>query len=284
MIAEVDNALRELLIRELPIRKGEIEIAFDQPRREWSTKLNKPTLNLYLFDIKENVDLRGSKQTFREDHEDGTVTIRRNPVRVDLNYLVTAWTKDVQDEHHLLSSALVALFSQPFLPQDLTPESLKSQTFPIRIDVVQKDVMSNITDLWSTLDNEMHTGLRLTVTISVDPYKPETRAVVRTTEMRFLQMSNPELVEQGQAEAQALVAPPKSYFLINGRVISEKYSPSVIRLVLSETGQTHKPDENGAFTFSGLQAGDYHLDVLANDRILKRQKIQVPSNNYDIRI
>jgi hypothetical protein len=284
MIAEIDTALRELFVREMPIRKGEIEIAFELPKREWSAKLNKPTLNLYMFDIKENVELRGSKQTFREEHEDGTITLRRNPVRVDLHYLLTAWTKDIQDEHHLLSSALVTLLSQPVLPQDLMPESLKNHSFPVRIEIAQKDVMSNITDLWSTLDNEIRAGLRLTVTFSIDPYKAETRSMVRTTELHFLQLSNPELAASQGSQPKDNAAPSKTYFMINGRVTSDKFSPSVLKLVLNETGQETLPNEAGEFKFAGLQAGEYHLDILTNDRILKHQKIQVPSANYEIRV
>ena len=61
MITDVDEALRELLLQEIAIKGNEVDIKFDQPKREWSSRLNKPTINLFLFDLRENLRLRGSE-------------------------------------------------------------------------------------------------------------------------------------------------------------------------------------------------------------------------------
>jgi len=45
MFHEIDGALRQLLIREIPIRNGEVDVVFDQPTREWASRLSRPTLN-----------------------------------------------------------------------------------------------------------------------------------------------------------------------------------------------------------------------------------------------
>ena len=34
MFADLDETLRKMLIKDLPIRNGEIEISFEQPKRE----------------------------------------------------------------------------------------------------------------------------------------------------------------------------------------------------------------------------------------------------------
>jgi hypothetical protein len=39
MIADLDETLRQLVTAELPIKNGEIEVEFDQPKREWSARL-----------------------------------------------------------------------------------------------------------------------------------------------------------------------------------------------------------------------------------------------------
>jgi len=284
MISEIDNALREFLLRELPLRKGEVEITFDQPKRQWSSQLNKPTLNIFLIDIKENLDFRGSEQLSREKTEDGSVAIRRNPVRIDLIYLITAWTREIQDEHHLLSIALLALLRAPFLPGDLVPVSLKSANLPIRIEVARGDLFGNVTDLWTTLDNELHPGLRLVIRLAVDAYKPEIIRQVQTTEWRFLQKESqqPDSFEGGTKQIE--VVPSKTSFMINGRVLSQKFSPSVLKLILKETGQEVVVNPQGEYQLSGLKEGDYTLDVLAADRVLKEQKIHVPSSDYDLSV
>jgi hypothetical protein len=285
MISEIDTALRNLLLRELPLRKGEIDIVFDQPKRQWSSQVNKPTLNLFLLDIKENVEFRGSEQLMREKNDDGTITVRRNPVRIDLIYLITGWTREIQDEHHLLSVALLVLLRNPFLPVDLTPEGLKSASLPVRIEVARVDAVLNLTDLWSTLDNELHAGLRLTVTLAIDPYKPEVIKQVQETQWRFVQHSrldNPE--EAAIDEPPDVVALSRVYYSVSGKIVSQKYSPGVIKLVVKENGQQAKINAQGEYLLHGLYEGDYAIDVIASDRILKVQKIHVPSSDYDIQV
>ena len=286
MIYEIDNALRELLVREMPMKKGEVDIAFEQPKREWSARLNKPTLNFFLFDLRENVELRGSEQWIRQDNPDGTVTLKRNPVRMDLQYLVTSWAREIQDEHRLLSAALTALLRLPVIPEDLLPDELTDQPAPIRLSVAQGNGLSNPSELWNSLDNDLHPGIRLTVTFSVDPYQPVTFTAVRTTEMRFLQNPDPDVVEAAAARSQE---PPtasvsRTAFLVNGQVTSNKYSPSVLKLILAETGGEIEILEDGSFKIGHLREGEYNLDVIVNDRVLKRQKLQVPSVKYEIKI
>ncbi len=277
MIPDVDNILRTILEREMLLRKGEVEITFDQPRREWSARLNKPTINLYMFDVRENLDLRGSEQPVITNNADGTYSVQHNPLRIDLLYLLTGWAREVQDEHRLLSEALTALLRYPYFPEDLLPESLKGQPTPIRLEVAHHNILEKITDLWTTLDNELHPGVRLMVTISLAPFRPETVRPVATSEIRYLQEPSPE-VPGGK------VAPSKNYFTVKGRVLSQKYSTSVLKLVLTETGRPIELRPDGQFKVSRIEPGEYHIDVLANDRVLKHQKFQVPSPALEINL
>lgn len=277
MIPDVDNILREILEKEMSLRKGEVEIAFDQPRREWSARLNRPTINLYLFDVRENLDLRGSEQPVITNNPDGTVSIQHNPLRLDLLYLLTGWAREVQDEHRLLSEALTALMRYPFIPESMLPVGLRNQPAPVRLEVAHGSILEKITDLWTTLDNELHPGVRLMVTISLLPFKAETVKAVSTTEMRYLQEPPPD-VEGGKT------VPSKRYYTVKGLVLSQKFSLSVIKLVLTETGKPIEIRPDGAFRIGRLEPGEYHIDVLANDRVLKHQKIQVPSPAYEIKL
>jgi hypothetical protein len=280
MIYEINEALRELLFRELPVRKGDIDILFDLPKREWSSRLNKPTLNIFLYDFQENTELRGSEQWRKENNEDGTVTLYRNPVRVNFFYLITSWAKEVQDEQTLLSSALVTLLRQPTLAEEFLPEVLRNQPVPIRMETAQNKGLANLSDFWSTMDNDPHPGIRLTVTLSVDPYQPETFNQVSTSELRFKQNQNPELVDPSRAEPESF--PSKNHFMVRGKISSQKYSSSTLKLILTETGKQIEIKEDGSFGITRLAEGDYHLDILFNDRVLRHEKFHVPSSKYEI--
>ncbi len=137
MIYELNETLKEFLLSEMPVRKGDIDIEFDLPKREWSSRLSKPTLNIFMYDVLENVELRGSEQWTQTDNGDGTVTLHRNPVRINFYYLITSWAKEIQDEQQLLSTAMMALMRQPFISEEILPESLKNQPVPIRLEVLQ---------------------------------------------------------------------------------------------------------------------------------------------------
>jgi Pvc16 N-terminal domain/Carboxypeptidase regulatory-like domain len=120
-IADLDEALRLLLKNELTKHGFEgVEIAFDAPSKEWSGKLTNPTVDLFLYDLREAGDR--ASLTPSEQRGNGQATVTSPPLRLELSYAVTAWTKAVEDEHRLLSQVLAILFSHRRLPADLLGE------------------------------------------------------------------------------------------------------------------------------------------------------------------
>lgn len=280
MIYELNEVLRELLYLELPMRKGDVDIEFDLPKKDWSSRLSKPTLNIFLYDLLENVELRGSEQWEQEDNEDGTVSLRRNPVRMNFFYLITSWAKEIQDEQQLLSVTLATLLRQASIPNAMLPEELKNQPVPIRLEVAQNKGLAKMSDFWGTMDNDPHPGIRLTVTMTVDPYKSVIAPRVAVSEMRFHQAPSPESVNAGKGKKEVFAS--KTYFAISGNIKSQKYSPSTLRMILTETGKEIPVQEDGNFKIQRLSEGEYHLDILFNDRVLRHEKIKVPSPQYEI--
>lgn len=271
MLHDLDEALRQLLIREIPISNGEVDIKFDQPKREWSARLSKPTLNLFMYDIRENVRLRGSEQWLVQHQRDGTVTQRRNPVRMDVNYLLTAWTNEPDDEHRLLARSLMALFRYANLPEDLLPDSLKSQPVPIMMQVAQSDVLANPSDLWNVLDNELRPSIVVTVTLILDPYLPLVSPLVRTREIRFGQVAAPAVFQELTAAAGS-----SEYVALGGR-IRTKLPLSTLHVVLVERNQAIELDAEGMFTIGKLRAGEYHIQVSSDGEVLRRFTLTVPA-------
>ena len=102
MLADLDESLKTLLKRDLD-RHGfdGVEIEFDAPDKEWAASLSSPAVNLFLYDIREAKELRPID--WEERVRDGRTIDLRPPLRIDASYAVTAWTRDVQDEHRLLS-------------------------------------------------------------------------------------------------------------------------------------------------------------------------------------
>ncbi len=287
MIADIDEALRKLLIREIDIQGNEVDIQFDAPNRGWSARLSKPTINLFLFDIRKNLRLRGAEQFTAIAHDDGTSEVHVNPVRMDLRYLMTAWVKEAEDAHLLLSSALIGLLRNPFLPTDLYTERLRSQPGPIPLEVAafppEDGPVDKFTEIWGVLDNELQPGVLVTVTISIDPYKPLTFKQVRTREIIFVQDSSIGTPPADSSTKSTQVI-SKKYQITGGTIKSDKYDPSHLTVVLVEKHLPLEVDAHGKFVLPNLMEGEYHLDILLNKKVLKRQKIQVPASDYEIQI
>ena len=118
MLADLDETLRALLRRELGRHGFEgVEIAFEAPSRDWASQLAGPALDLFLYDLREASSHRDVE--WREERAAGAARDLRPPLRIEATYAVTAWTREVQDEHRLLSQVMAILYAFPVLPREV---------------------------------------------------------------------------------------------------------------------------------------------------------------------
>src|SRR2546429_9969172 len=100
MIQDLDESLRALVRRDA-LNGSEVEIAFDAPTRDWAARRNTPTVDLYLYDIREDMKWRDFMWARTRNQDRHVVEARLPPRRFKLSYLVTAWTQRPEDEHRL---------------------------------------------------------------------------------------------------------------------------------------------------------------------------------------
>jgi hypothetical protein len=164
MIHEVDEALHSLL-SESVLRTTGAEVVFDPPRREWAARRAAPTVDLFLYDIREDVSRRQAGRIGPSDAEGAPATLGEPPRWYRLSYLVTAWTKLPQDEHRLLSALLAGLVGEKTLPPGRLRGSLAELGLPVRLDVALPPADSRtLADLWSALGGELRPSLDLVIT------------------------------------------------------------------------------------------------------------------------
>jgi hypothetical protein len=276
MIADLDESLRRLLIRELPIQNDEVDIQFNQPKREWSAHVSRPTLNIFLYDVRENQKLRQTQPMWETDRNpDGTTYQRRKPIRLDLHYLVTVWAIEPEDEHRLLTRTLMALFRFPNLPDDLLVESLLVQNKQIPMNVAQYTEINNTTDFWTVLDNEMRPAVVLVITVSLDPYTPIAVPLVRAREVTIGPSSVP-LARQLDRGGE-----PDRFWTIGGEVRSRKpLDYTEVQLTLVETAMKVPVRSDGRFSIGNLRAGPYTLEYSGGTSPIHRCTITVPSSDF----
>jgi hypothetical protein len=156
----------------VPLR--EEAITFDVPNETFRAQRSRTalTVNLYLYDIRENHDLR-SPEWRLERQADGTMLKQRPRVRLDLFYMITAWSlaepPDVLAEHALLSQILRTLFRYPTIPPDVLQGAIIGQEPPLPTLVAQPDGLRNPAEFWGALRQPPRPGIHLVATIAMDP-------------------------------------------------------------------------------------------------------------------
>lgn len=165
MITEIDDALRSLLRAHLTGDASEVEIAFDQPDEEWASRQNGPTVNLYLYDVSENLARREMMYEAIRDESGRVVERRPPPRRFDLAYLVSAWTQRAEDEHRLVDTLLSTLLSYEVIPDEHLDASLRDHPLPIRLVAGRpRPDERKATDIWSAVGGPLKPSIDLLVT------------------------------------------------------------------------------------------------------------------------
>jgi hypothetical protein len=177
MFHDLDSTVAELLRRTLPpdlVRQ--VSLTFATPDGKFPpSAVALPAVDLFLYALRENRDLRDTEPTF-ERRGDGTVVRTPPPIRVDCHYLVTAWprTGDTadQDEHRLLGEVMIALARFPQIPEQILQGSMKQQPLAISTAVLRA-AEEQRGDFWQALGGKPKAAFDYRVTIAVDTGLPD---------------------------------------------------------------------------------------------------------------
>ena len=271
MLADLDESLKALMGTELGRHGFElVQIAFDAPTKEWASTLSAPTLSLFLYDIRETKDHRPADWEARQE-DDGRRFELRPPLRVDVAYAVTAWTRNVEDEHRMLSQALAILFAYPVLPRDELTGSLRngSQRFPLNTRVARErsDGGSNF---WTAVGGQYKASLDYVVTLACEPgSRIERGPEVRTQTLRTQRTG----ADQTREEAHRF----------GGMVRDETGAPVAGAWVaLPDSGRFAPTDARGYFLIEHVPEGTQRMVVRGPDGAEQEAKIEVPGSRVDI--
>ncbi|OGO38166.1 MAG: hypothetical protein A2147_08030 [Chloroflexi bacterium RBG_16_57_8] len=270
MITDLDETIKQLLIKKGGLDTSEVDIAFDVPDREWSASVSKPTVNLYLYDIRENLTLRKIEWTVQTNGN--STTRRKNASRIDLSYLVTVWANNIEDQHRLLWHVMATLFRYPILPQEMLTGGLAGQDYPILASTAQPDgLFSNPSDFWAALDNEIKPSVNYVVTVPLDLAIAFTSPVTRTATLG---------VKPPDGEAEHLIQ-------ISGLVHAAGDRTKVVpgaTIVAKEANMTAETNTEGKYAFSRIPAGKHTFQVRLPDKKTKDFAVSVPGPNYDLEV
>lgn len=162
VIHEVDHALRTLIEREA-LAGTDVEVAFDAPTKDWAARRTVPTVDVYLYDIRE--DLRRRERGIVNNYDGDRITSRQLPPRYfKLSYLVTAWTQRPEDEHRLLAALLGCFLRHEALPEYVVTGPLAELGLPVPLTIALPPPEDrSFADVWSALGGELKPSLDIVV-------------------------------------------------------------------------------------------------------------------------
>jgi hypothetical protein len=165
MLHLLDDALEAYLRGEVPLRGADVDVVFARPDKEWGAAVIRPTVNLFLWDVRRN---SGAQESGMEWMEIDGKRVRRAPQpRVDCRYMVTAWAGDPRDEHQLLGAVLSSLLRYSEMPEEYLVGPL-GRTRPLPTINVPRFDGSHNADFWTAISGEMRPAVDLVISATFD--------------------------------------------------------------------------------------------------------------------
>jgi hypothetical protein len=283
MIRDLSETLRALLddpglMASFPELAG-AQIAFDRPAEGFNP--GQTTIDLFLFDVRENMELRSNEP--RQTSAGGQVTVRRPPLRVACSYLVTAWPTSGSElplqEHRLLSQALQVLSANPKIPAPFLKGKLVGQQPPLPMMTAHADGLKDPHEFWAAIGNKMRASLVVTATIGMDVFPAETAFEVIAAKTRLGMRASPD--DQG-----LLPGSSQEFLRIGGRVTDAGAAVAEARVELVEPALAALTDAEGRYRLGAVAAGTYTLRVQKGATV-KTGTVVIPPGSmtdYDVQL
>lgn len=122
MLEFIDTTIEAYLRASVPLSAHDVDVSFDAPSSDWAAKLSRPTVNLFLWDVK--LSSNRARAGIEQVERDGKKYTRMALPRVELRYLITAWTNHQRDERSLFGGLLAAVLRHPQIPDTFVASQL----------------------------------------------------------------------------------------------------------------------------------------------------------------
>jgi hypothetical protein len=264
MIDDLSKTLCAILTQKgLPAELASAQIVFDHPSEKFAPQ--QTTLNLFLYDIREDLELRSNEP--RIERRNGDAITHLPPLRVACSYLVTAWPVGGADlalqEQRLLGQVLQVFGRLPKIPASFLQGALKGQTPPLPMVTALVDPQKNLSEFWTALGAQLRPSLTVTATFAMYLTPPETARIVTESEFEIGQRTAPDEEKTWPSTRETLVR-----IGFGGRVIDAANKPvAAASVTIPELDVAVKTDPDGRYKFALKRPGTYKLRVQKGERI-----------------
>ena len=242
-------------------------IQFDCPVEGEYKPATPRALNLFLYEVRENLELRSNEPLLTRRNNEVFTT--RPPMRVACSYLVTAWPSGVATddelpmplrEQRLLGEALQVLAQYPTIPAPLLQGSLAGQEPPLPLVVAQADGLKDQSEFWTAIKGKLRPSLIVTVTASMPTAAEEKPELVTTRVIRTGERTGLDIKEISPATLAS--AKMKGPLRIVGRITDDRGAPVKEAVVMIPALNLRaRADADGRYRLEEVPEGQHTLLV-----------------------
>ncbi len=164
MLDLIDESLESFFRAAVPLSATDVDVSFEPPDREWSAKLTRPTVNMFLWDIRRSASRSRSGVKLERRPDGQAVHQLAHPV-LELRYVVTAWTSDHGDERSLLGGLVRALLAHGAIPREFLPDVYAGLEVP---NLFMARVGEDHMDVFKAVEGQLKPGLNMVLTTEFD--------------------------------------------------------------------------------------------------------------------
>ncbi len=162
MLSSLDQSLEDFLRSEVPLRPEDVDVVFATPDKEWSGRVTRSTVNLFMFDVRRSVNRSVTAMTTKESN--GSFSRSRLAPLIKVRYLVTVWTKEAGDEHRVLGDLLSLIALSTEIPNQFLIGDLEGLGYPAQLMLGLEDGRPT-NDMWGPLGVPPRASLELAVVL-----------------------------------------------------------------------------------------------------------------------
>ena len=268
MLNAIHAAVEKLLRDRGLIDPLSVDVSFEIPTGEWVRSLTRPTINLFLFEIHENTEKRDSSP--QTTIAGGRAERRMPPRRIDLYYMVSVLTTDVEDEHELIWRVLATLMKHQQLPPEILPDALRSVSPPMTARIASKEDSRNLLDLWSALDTQPHPAICYVLTAPMDLALTIEAPLVLTRTARYTRLGTDRATRHIGIQI--------------GGVVRDSVGQPIPEVTVRPDGRAlgSVSGADGRYVLRGIPAGPVTLTLSRHGLERKKVEVQVPADSYDL--
>ena len=222
LISQLNQGFEDLIkkiLNQYGIQNDDVSILFRAPQDLY----NNSTVNVFLYDIRENTEMRTQKSYTQSYNRSATdVLMQPNPTYMDFSYIITAWTPESKDEnsgneydsYDLLSYLIEGLVGYSYIPPEFVKKMVEDKNPLPKLQFFHPLYLNSVSEFWTALKGKPRPVIHCTATIPVYPPVISQTAITEIdTGYDNISISKDEIkrFKDGSSEIKALIVKGNIY-------------------------------------------------------------------------